>query len=82
MPVSAVPSAVLLDAGVFAPCRIRLRVLSAFARAECDVDPSALTGACLLGRRRFTFTDIDVEMGWTEAWLGYLRTYIDACGWT
>lgn len=79
MPVSAVPSAVLLDAGGVFVLPDPTRVLSAFARAECDVDPSALTGAHYRAAAGFT-TDIDVETGWTEAWLGYLRTYIDACG--
>lgn len=47
-------------------------MLGAFARAECDVDPSVLTAAHYRAAARFT-TDIDVETGWAEVWLGYLQ---------
>jgi putative hydrolase of the HAD superfamily len=73
-----VPSAVLLDAGGVFVLPDPTRVLGAFSRAECDVDPSVLTAAHYRAAARFT-TDIDVETGWAEAWRGYLQTYIEAC---
>ncbi len=76
--VPTVPSAVLLDAGGVFVLPDPTRVMGAFARAECDVDPSVLTAAHYRAAARFT-TDIDVETGWAEAWLGYLHTYIEAC---
>ena len=72
------PSAVLLDAGGVFVLPDPTRVLGAFARAECDVDPSVLAAAHYRAAARFT-TDIDVETGWAEAWLGYLRSYVEAC---
>lgn len=74
-----VPAAVLLDAGGVFVLPDPTRVLGAFARADCDVDPAVLTAAHYRAAARFT-TDIDVEAGWVEAWLGYLQTYIEACG--
>ena len=75
---ATVPSAVLLDAGGVFVLPDPTRVVAAFARAECDVDPSALAEAHYRAAARFT-TDIDVEADWAEAWLGYLQTYIEAC---
>ncbi|HUW01671.1 MAG TPA: HAD family hydrolase [Acidimicrobiales bacterium] len=75
----AFPSAVLLDAGGVFVLPDPTRVLGALARAQCDVDPSVLTEAHYRAAARFT-TDIDVETGWAEAWLGYLQAYIEACG--
>lgn len=74
----SVPSAVLLDAGGVFVLPDPKRVLGAFSRAGCDVDPSVLTAAHYRAAARLT-TDVDVENGWAEAWLGYLRTYIEAC---
>ena len=76
--VSNSPSAVLLDAGGVFVLPDPARVLGAFARAECDVEPSLLTAAHYRAAARFT-TDIDVETGWADAWLGYLRSYVEAC---
>jgi len=73
-----VPAAILLDAGGVFVLPDPTRVLGAFARAECDVDPSVLPAAHYRAAARFT-TDIDVEAGWAEAWLHYLQTYIEAC---
>lgn len=75
---AALPSAVLLDAGGVFVLPDPTRVLGAFARAGCEVDPSLLTEAHYRAAARFT-TDIDVETGWAEAWLAYLQTYIEAC---
>lgn len=74
----AVPSAVLLDAGGVFVLPDPARVLGAFSRADCHVDPSVLTAAHYRAAARFT-TDLDVENGWAEAWLGYLETYVEEC---
>lgn len=63
------PAAVLLDAGGVFVLPDPARVLGAFARAECDVDPSVLAAAHYRAAARIA-TDIDVETGWAEAWLG------------
>ncbi len=73
------PSAVLLDAGGVFVLPDPDRVLGAFSRAGCEVDPSVLPSAHYCAAARFT-TDLDVEANWGEAWLGYLRTYLEACG--
>lgn len=76
---SSVPSAVLLDAGGVFVLPDPDRVVGAFTRAECDVDPSLLTDAHYRAAARFT-TDIDVETAWNDAWRGYLESYVQACG--
>ncbi len=78
MTSAVVPSAVLLDAGGVFVLPDPTRVVAAFARAECDVDPLVLAEAHYRAAARFT-TDIDVEADWATAWLGYLQTYIEAC---
>lgn len=72
------PEAVLLDAGGVFVLPDRERVVGAFERAECAVDPSLLTAAHYRAAARFT-TDIDVEAGWADAWLAYLQTYVEEC---
>jgi phosphoglycolate phosphatase-like HAD superfamily hydrolase len=69
---------VLLDAGgVFVlPTPT---IVGAFTRAECAVRREVLADAHYRAAARFG-THLDVEEGWNDAWLGYLRTYIDACG--
>lgn len=73
------PSAVLLDAGGVFVLPDTTRVLASFSRAGCDVDPTVLAEAHYRAAAGFT-TDIDVETDWADAWLGYLHTYIGACG--
>lgn len=73
------PAAVFLDAGGVFVLPDPERVLGAFARAECTVPREVLTDAHFRAAARFG-THVDVEAGWTEAWLDYLQTYVDECG--
>lgn len=73
------PTAVLLDAGGVFVLPDPARVLGAFARAECPVDPEALHDAHFRAAVRFG-THVDVEAHWAEAWSEYLETYVVECG--
>lgn len=73
------PAAVLLDAGGVFVLPDPERILGAFTRAECTVAPHVLADAHYRAAARFG-THLDVETQWVDAWLGYLRTYIDECG--
>jgi putative hydrolase of the HAD superfamily len=73
------PAAVLLDAGGVFVLPDPHRILGAFTRAECSVPREVLADAHYRAAAKFG-TDLDVEANWTEAWLDYLRTYVDACG--
>jgi hypothetical protein len=77
--ISDAPAAVLLDAGGVFVLPAPERILGAFARAECSVPREVLADAHYRAAARFG-TDLDVEANWTEAWLDYLRTYVDGCG--
>ncbi|HLN17340.1 MAG TPA: HAD-IA family hydrolase [Acidimicrobiales bacterium] len=78
-PTSDAPAAVLLDAGGVFVLPDPERILGAFTRAECSVRREVLADAHYRAATRFA-THLDVEAGWTEAWLDYLRTYVDECG--
>jgi putative hydrolase of the HAD superfamily len=75
------PEAVLLDVGGIFFLPLHDRILGAFARAECASAPAAelLDNVHYAAASHFT-TDIDVEVGWVDAWRGYLERYIEACG--
>ncbi len=69
----------LLDAGGVFVLPDPERILGAFTRAECSVRREVLADAHYRAATRFA-THVDVEAGWAEAWLDYLRTYVDECG--
>ncbi len=73
------PAAVLLDAGGVFVLPDSARILAAFTRAECSVSREVLADAHYRAAARFG-THLDVETYWTEAWLEYLKTYVDECG--
>ena len=73
------PVAVLLDAGGVFVLPDSERILAAFTRAECCVPREVLADAHYRAATRFG-THLDVETYWTEAWLDYLRAYVDECG--
>jgi FMN phosphatase YigB (HAD superfamily) len=70
---------VLLDAGGVFVMPEPERIVAAFARAECVVDPAVLADAHFRAATRFS-VDIDVESAWADTWLDYLRGYVEACG--
>jgi putative hydrolase of the HAD superfamily len=70
---------VLLDAGGVFVLPDSERILAAFTRAECCVPREVLADAHYRAATRFG-THLDVETYWTEAWLDYLRAYVDECG--
>jgi putative hydrolase of the HAD superfamily len=74
-----VPFAVLLDAGGVFVLPDSERIMGAFARAECCVPREVLADAHYRAAASFG-THLDVESCWTEAWLGYLQTYVAECG--
>jgi putative hydrolase of the HAD superfamily len=78
-PLSKAPVAVLLDAGGVFVLPDPDRILGAFTRAECSVPREVLADAHYRAAARFG-VHLDVEAGWTEAWLEYLQTYVDECG--
>jgi HAD superfamily hydrolase (TIGR01549 family) len=73
------PVAVLLDAGGVFVLPDPDRILGAFTRAECSVPREVLADAHYRAAARFGI-HLDVEAGWTEAWLEYLQTYVEECG--
>jgi FMN phosphatase YigB (HAD superfamily) len=74
------PEAVLLDSGGVFVLPDPDRVLGALDRAECaPVDRERLIDAHYQAASRFS-TDLDVEGDWAGCWLGYLETYVEACG--
>jgi putative hydrolase of the HAD superfamily len=73
------PETVLLDAGGVFVLPDPQRIVGAFRRSECDVDPSVLTEAHYRAAERF-HVDLDVDADWAGCWLGYLQSYIEACG--
>jgi putative hydrolase of the HAD superfamily len=79
VPTSKPPAAVLLDAGGVFVLPDPERILGAFTRAECSVRREVLADAHYRAAARFA-THLDVEAGWTEAWLDYLQTYVAECG--
>jgi FMN phosphatase YigB (HAD superfamily) len=72
------PSAVLLDAGGIFVLPDPDRILGAFSRAECSVRRDVLFDAHFRAAAQFG-THLDVETNWVDAWLGYLRAYVEAC---
>jgi FMN phosphatase YigB (HAD superfamily) len=79
VPTGDAPVAVLLDAGGVFVLPDPDRILGAFTRAECSVPRGVLADAHYRAAARFG-THLDVEGCWTESWLEYLQTYVDACG--
>ena len=73
------PVAVLLDAGGVFVLPDPERILGAFGRAECTVDPAVLSDADYRAAAGFG-THLDVEEHWVDAWLGYVQAYVEACG--
>jgi putative hydrolase of the HAD superfamily len=73
------PEAVLLDAGGVFVLPDPDRIVGAFRRSECEVDPAVLPDAHYRAAAGFP-VGLDVEGDWSGCWLGYLRTYIAACG--
>jgi putative hydrolase of the HAD superfamily len=73
------PVAVFLDAGGVFVLPDPDRILGAFTRAECSVPREVLADAHYRAAARFGI-HLDVEAGWTEAWLEYLQTYVEECG--
>ncbi len=74
------PEAVLLDSGGVFVLPDPDRVLGALERAECGpVARELLVDAHYRAASRFT-TDLDVEGDWAGCWLGYLESYLEACG--
>ena len=71
--------AVLLDVGGVFLAPEHDRIIGAFTRAECKVDPEILDRAHYVAATAFT-TDLDVEGDWAGSWQKYLDAYIVACG--
>lgn len=69
----------LLDAGGVFVLPDPDRIVGAFSRAECTVRREVLVDAHYRAAARFG-THLDVEAKWVDAWLGYLRTYVEECG--
>ncbi len=78
-PPPAVPAAVLLDAGGVFVLPDAARIVSAFHRADCEVEAEELAAAHYRAAARFG-VDLDVEADWSGCWLSYLETYIEQCG--
>jgi FMN phosphatase YigB (HAD superfamily) len=78
-PSNDLPTAVLLDAGGVFVLPDTERILGAFARAECSVNPDVLADAHYRAAARFG-THLDVEARWAETWFDYLHTYVVECG--
>lgn len=73
------PDLVLLDAGGVFILPDPERVLAAFARAECRVDPDVLADAHYRGVTELP-PDLDVEADWADCWRRYLARYVAECG--
>lgn len=77
-PVDA-PAAVLLDAGGIVVLPTHERILGAFDRAECPVDPAVLDRAHYAATVAFG-PDADLDADWAGVWEHYLQRYVEACG--
>lgn len=72
------PDAVLLDVGGVLLAPEHARIVGAFARAECAIEPDDLDAVHYRAAARFT-TDLDAEGDWAGCWYRYLEGYVDAC---
>ncbi|HEX2849522.1 MAG TPA: HAD family hydrolase [Acidimicrobiales bacterium] len=73
------PAAVLLDSGGIFLLPEHDRIVAAFDRASCEVEPGRLDRAHYAAAARF-HTGLDVEADWAGSWRGYLETYVEECG--
>ncbi len=55
------------------------RILGAFDRAECPVDPAVLDRAHYAATVAFA-ADVDLDTDWAGVWERYLLRYVEACG--